>query len=286
VGGRGLGDGAADALVAVLASAYESGSVRWDLNPSDLFMPVISRRQADADLWSLRAVLAAACTAGNGHRDLKPANVLISGGAGQGTASRLAGEVAGLQGARDQIAIGAWAPGEERISIIDFGVAHTATSSVGQADEGSPWPRFAAPEVDPPPAPVDFSVLAARALARTDGDAAADAILAQTRGNPFSLFAAWGSGPPQAVITLKVQVRLLVEDVRDGLLRFIDAILAAFSLVLVLLLAALAHRPAVTAFTLLLIAVARCFGRRGETDDLQLPAHQSLPVAGGPPGRQ
>jgi hypothetical protein len=292
VAGRRPGDGATDALAAVLAAAHESGLVRWDLNPVDLFMPVIPRRQADADLWSLGTVLAAA------HGDLKPANILITERA---AANRVADQVAGLQDVRDQVANGDVAAGTECVRIIDWGIARAATPACGQAYEGSSWPlyvapdrplyvapgwpHYVAPEVATAPVLVDFSVLAARALARTDGDAAAGRMLTRIRANPFTLFAVRGSGSPQAV-TLTIQVHLLVEDVRAGLLRFIDAILAAFSLVLVLLLSALAHRPAVTAFTLLLIAVARCFGRRSETDDLRLPAHQSSSVAGGPPGRQ
>ena len=74
---------------------------------------------------------------------------------------------------------------------------------------------------------------------------------------------------------------------REGLLRFLNIILAAFSLVFILLLAALAHRPAVLAFTLLLVAVARRFGRRSEADDMLVPARQSLSaVAGRRPERQ
>jgi hypothetical protein len=68
---------------------------------------------------------------------------------------------------------------------------------------------------------------------------------------------------------------------RAELFRFLGAVLAAYSLALILLLAALAHRPAAPAFILLLVAVARCFGRRSETDDVLAAARQPLSAVAG-----
>jgi hypothetical protein len=77
-------------------------------------------------------------------------------------------------------------------------------------------------------------------------------------------------------------IRLLDDALaRLVLFVFISMILAAFTLALILLLAALAHRPATLAFTLLLVAVYRCFGRRGETDDVLVSARQSLSAVAG-----
>ena len=101
---------------------------------------------------------------------------------------------------------------------------------------------------------------------------------ARFQANPFSLFVireSRGSGSVSGALSAYALVAFSLG--RESLLRFIDGILAALTLVLILLLlSALAHLPAVLAFTLLLAAAARCFGRRDESHDVLCPVRQSL----------
>jgi hypothetical protein len=67
---------------------------------------------------------------------------------------------------------------------------------------------------------------------------------------------------------------------RDGLLSMVDGIRAVLRLLLVLVLAALAGRPDIVAFLLVILAVCLCFGYRGEPDDHVLSTHETSPIAG------
>jgi hypothetical protein len=65
-----------------------------------------------------------------------------------------------------------------------------------------------------------------------------------------------------------VQDMQLVRDHRAGLVRLVDAILFALRLMLARLRSALAHRPTVAAFLLVMLRSLRHYGHRGEPDHL------------------
>jgi hypothetical protein len=111
---------------------------------------------------------------------------------------------------------------------------------------------------------------------------AAALLRVQVSANPYSLFAVRVPRPSQASPGEASVLRLWINDLsRDGLVQFLNAILAAVSLALILLLSALAHVPAALGLTLLLIAVARRFGRRSEPDDALVSARESLSAVAG-----
>jgi hypothetical protein len=70
-------------------------------------------------------------------------------------------------------------------------------------------------------------------------------------------------------------------QLRAGLLRIIDGVLAALRLALVLVLAAYAYCPATRSLTLLIIATFRHYGHRSEPDDYALPTYRWMSVIGG-----
>jgi hypothetical protein len=81
-------------------------------------------------------------------------------------------------------------------------------------------------------------------------------------------------------VTLFVRLDRL-RQLRDGLLQLVDGILTALRFALVLVLAAVARRPHVRNFVLILVATSRHYGHRSEPDDYILPAHRWLSVVGG-----
>jgi hypothetical protein len=76
---------------------------------------------------------------------------------------------------------------------------------------------------------------------------------------------------PSAVVSLFVRLKLSAE-MRDEVLRFLDKVLAIHCLVRLLAHCALSGCLFVRSLTLILLAVARRFGLRGESDDSGLPA--------------
>jgi hypothetical protein len=77
--------------------------------------------------------------------------------------------------------------------------------------------------------------------------------------------------------TVTIRDKQLARDYRAGLLRLVDGILSALRLMLVRLLAALAHQAQATGFLLMLISAVRRYGRRGEPDHLPLPVSPLQP---------
>lgn len=73
----------------------------------------------------------------------------------------------------------------------------------------------------------------------------------------------------------------LSEDLRRDLLRLIGGIRSALRLALLRYRAALTRRPDRRSLLLVLLAVSRHFGRRGEPDDYALPARMPMPVIRG-----
>jgi hypothetical protein len=74
-----------------------------------------------------------------------------------------------------------------------------------------------------------------------------------------------------ARFTVIIRNRQLVRDYRDGLRRVIGHVLAVLRLVLIIVLAALAHRPQVPVFLLVMLSTVRHYGRRGDSDGHSLP---------------
>lgn len=64
----------------------------------------------------------------------------------------------------------------------------------------------------------------------------------------------------------------IAQDYRHGLRRFVDGILAALRLVIVVVLAALSHLATALTFLLVMLATVRHYGHRGEPDGHFLPA--------------
>lgn len=87
----------------------------------------------------------------------------------------------------------------------------------------------------------------------------------------------WLTSPRDELSPVRALIAWLSENARGRLLRLVDGIRAALCLVLMLVLAALAHRPDAGYLTLVLIAVSRHFGRRGEPDD-HVPALTSMSI--------
>lgn len=88
---------------------------------------------------------------------------------------------------------------------------------------------------------------------------------------------AWLTRPRDELSPVRALIAWLSENARGSLLRLVDGIRAALCLVLMLVLAALARRPDTGYLTLVLIAVSRRFGRRGEPDD-HIPALTSMSI--------
>jgi hypothetical protein len=86
--------------------------------------------------------------------------------------------------------------------------------------------------------------------------------------------------PPRArVISVLIAVSGALQDsIREDLLRFVDGIRAILCHTLLLVLSMLMRRPAGLSFTLILVAVSRRYGRRGEPGDHLFPALRPMSV--------
>jgi hypothetical protein len=252
--------------------------------------PASAAEVAAALAAEMAAALADIHGAGLLHRDLKPENFLLPPGIGnRGAAVKLlAARIASIRERRDQVTEAAFALssfggfpdlGDEALFVLNF--RHWLACALRGRRDRRP-DAFTLPATSSI-FPLDkYPANRIRPREMTVG-----ALLTQLRANPFSLFAVRVSRSPGRLPRGATYARIWDLGRRKELLRFLNAILAAFSLALILLLAALAHRPAVLALTLLLVAVARCFGRRSEADVVLAAAHQSLSaVAGRRPERR
>ncbi len=92
--------------------------------------------------------------------------------------------------------------------------------------------------------------------------------------NAASAFVTAGPLPDVRLI-----VRLsLAPDLREQMLRLVDGIRSTLRLMLIRVLGALSRRPNALGFGLVLLAIARCFGHRGEPDDDVLPVRMPISV--------
>jgi len=74
------------------------------------------------------------------------------------------------------------------------------------------------------------------------------------------------------VATVTIRDKRLAHDYLAGLRRFLSGILVALRHLVVMIVAALSHLAQAPCFLLIMLAVARHYGRRGESDDRMLPA--------------
>jgi hypothetical protein len=81
----------------------------------------------------------------------------------------------------------------------------------------------------------------------------------------------------QRACPVSIRTAELARNYLVALLRLIDGILAAMYLVLVVVLAALMQQPLILTFLLILLAIARHYGHRGEPDGWVLPASALTP---------
>jgi hypothetical protein len=85
-------------------------------------------------------------------------------------------------------------------------------------------------------------------------------------------------------VTVTIKSELLTHVQSDALVRLIDGILAALTLLLVAILSALSHQPDAIAFVLVVVATCRHYGHRGEPDGHSfLPMHPGQTSVGGRP---
>jgi hypothetical protein len=73
-------------------------------------------------------------------------------------------------------------------------------------------------------------------------------------------------------LTVTVRDKQLAQDYREGLRQFLGSVLDALGRLVLMVLAALSHLALVPSFLLVMLAVARHYGRRSESDDHMLPA--------------